>query len=329
MPPIDSLKLDDAKLPALASALDTGRMLPLLASALEMPTEGLACRVEVLKHIPGKRCTLRYELSAGASTRVAFGKLYRSRLRARTVYSAVRQLAGALPVARPIAIDDQLHLVLQEAAPGVDLRHPLAEGRLEVVESAARWLATLHQTPPPAALKTMTVRHETRKAARWCERIAGAVDTALARPVSDTTAGLRALADALGPFQPALMHKDFYYAHVLCEDDRIAVIDFDEMAVGDPAFDVGHFLAHLENLAYRATGSPDGYRPAASAFLHTYEKEQAPIEPARLRFYRTYTFLKLAATEVDRRRGDWRRITGDLAGLASSELAAVTVAPGR
>ena len=43
----------------------------------------------------------------------------------------------------------------------------------------------------------------------------------------------------------APVHGDFHHTNILVQDDRVALIDFDEMAFGDPMMDVGRFLASL------------------------------------------------------------------------------------
>src|SRR5262249_43331702 len=56
---------------------------------------------------------------------------------------------------------------------------------------------------------------------------------------------------------PRFLHGDFYAKQVLLRNGNAAFIDFDEGFWGDPAYDLGSFLAHLESDAIR------GYVPAA------------------------------------------------------------------
>jgi hypothetical protein len=92
------------------------------------------------------------------------------------------------------------------------------------------------------------------------------------------------------------------------------------MRTSDPALDVGHFLAHLDVLAYRATGDPRAYAKAGTRFLLSYESASGGSFRERLPAYRAYTFLKLAATEAKRRRAGWDEQARVLIGLAGEEL---------
>ena len=48
------------------------------------------------------------------------------------------------------------------------------------------------------------------------------------------------------------------------------MIDFDEMRLGDPNFDLAHFCANLHLLAYRLNNSPFHFNALQSAFLRGY-----------------------------------------------------------
>lgn len=71
------------------------------------------------------------------------------------------------------------------------------------------------------------------------------------RDHADSSQTLKAIADSLGPFvkswKPSRMaHNDFYDDQLLLvEDGRIALVDLEDIAPGDPMLDVGNFLAHL------------------------------------------------------------------------------------
>lgn len=327
---------EDQALPGLASALDPDHMASLLNEAAGLGGETRADVVwsaDVIKHDLGKRCTIRYQPSQ-ANVPAIIGKLYRSKRRAARVHQAVQSLRvgpfdgdGPLRLPASLSLAPELRLVMQEHAPGEDLRHALARGDAAgPVTLAARWLAALHSAEAPVGLKPTTVKHEVEKLDHWCEKIAPELDAndgqRLVAPQDRLRAAqetLRAMAAEIDDKSRAPIHKDFYYAHVFWDGDNVWVIDFDQLSTGDPAFDVGHFTAHLENLAFRATGDPSAYEDASRLFASTYEQHATETVGGRLPFYRAYTFLKLAATEVRRQRVDWAERTRVLAGLAFRE----------
>jgi aminoglycoside phosphotransferase (APT) family kinase protein len=159
-------------------------------------------------------------------------------------------------------------------------------------------------------VKPKPLEHELAKVDRWCEEIATVV------PARSVRRRMQSLAARLSPLPGTLIHRDFYYANVVWDGARVWLLDFDELGVGDPAFDLGHFLAHLEVLAYRATGDFTAYADAAGRFLGACR----PVEADRLRLYRAYTFVKLAATEVRRRRAGWREQCEAFVARAAAEM---------
>ena len=71
------------------------------------------------------------------------------------------------------------------------------------------------------------------------------------RDHADAARQLEALAANIGPFveswQPSAMaHNDFYDDQlIVMAPDKIALVDLEDIAPGDPMLDVGNFLAHL------------------------------------------------------------------------------------
>jgi aminoglycoside phosphotransferase (APT) family kinase protein len=320
--------LHDPDLPSLAQALDGAAMLPHLAAALGLEAiDGLRCSAEVLSHKHGRRCTIRYALRRDgdeAPLARAAGKVYQRHARAQDAFRRLRDLqpafaTGDVRVPNALAVVRPLTLVLQEYAGDQDVRHALADGTGEApIALAAEFLARLHALPPLEHLRTRDVRQTLEKTAARVDKISIA-QPALEGPLRAVLFELQQLAPAMDVPAASMIHKDFYYAHTLWDGETVWVVDFDELHIGDPAFDVGHFLAHLANLAFRQTGRPDAYAREASVFLERYlERAPAGVRD-RVPFYRAYTFVKLAATDVARKRDGWREraaLLTDLAGRA-------------
>ena len=316
--------IGDPALPALAVALDGGAMLPRIAGALGTEARDARCAVEVLSHKPGSRATLRYTVEGAAPPASAVAKIYREASLAEQAFLRLRALGDALPDAslpHALALLPDLGMFVQEHIDAPDVRHALAGGNGEQpLVLAARFLARLHAAPPLRDLETLSIAHELGKVAQWLDQIEA--------ELPERGASLRATGSSLRKRAPtrteqpsSMVHKDFYYAHVLWDGARISVVDFDELQRGDPAFDAGHFVAHLANLAYRQTGRAGAYAREGEAFLTAYESAAPADVRDRLPFYQAYTFVKLAATETSRKRGDWRTRAALLSDLAAQALA--------
>jgi len=320
---------------AIQPALHPERMFPWLAQAIGLrPDErdALSCDAEVLSHKLGQRCTIRYTLRGHAESSrtklpvTLIGKLYAKRPMAGRLYRRLEALGrgpfesgASLRVPRPLLVVRDLGLVVLDHFPGADLREVLHDGgAYEALTLAGRWLARLHAAVPLAGLRSASPDHELGKVQRWCDLIGSALTGADAGRLD---LALKSMGDLTGrlKFEPVMIHKDFYFGNVLWDGERVCVLDFDELAVGDPALDLGHFLAHLEVFAYRIEGRVNGLSAAAMTFSKAYATTDQTLA-LRVTFYRAYTFLKLAATEAARKPDGWDRMAQKLAGLACREL---------
>ncbi|MDQ2987102.1 MAG: aminoglycoside phosphotransferase family protein [Armatimonadota bacterium] len=101
---------------------------------------------------------------------------------------------------------------------------------------------------------------------------------------------------------PAAIHRDFHPGQLLIQPNgRLAILDFDLMAMGDPAIDVGNFAAHLEEAGIRGK-SVSG--TAIKTFLKSYQGARGP---ALLDNATIYCALSLARLVSIAREGEDRR----------------------
>jgi hypothetical protein len=322
--------VEDPELPALRDARRPDLMLATLARVAGLPAADLpdaALTSEVLSHKVAQRCTIRYVVTSerlATGSRAVIAKLYRRQVLAARIHSfmaALRTEAFAgedvSTIPQSLGVVPELGMALQEDLDGDDLRHPLAAGTAETPLSlTARWLADLHRARPVSGLKGKSRAHELDKVDRACVVVAPHLSSHQRARVQRMRDHLHLLDDGRDGRASTMIHRDFYYAHVLWRPDRIGVIDFDSLSIGDPALDVGHFLAHLEALGYRRAVDPDRFADAGARFLECYlDSGPADVRPS-LTFFRSYTHLKLASIEVARQSGDWRRRVADYADLA-------------
>ncbi|MCG9579330.1 aminoglycoside phosphotransferase family protein [Vibrio tubiashii] len=62
----------------------------------------------------------------------------------------------------------------------------------------------------------------------------------------------KALAGGLRPIQaPTFIHRDFYHDQILINKTEVYLLDLDLACYGDPALDVGNFIAHIEEQCLR------------------------------------------------------------------------------
>lgn len=164
-------------------------------------------------------------------------------------------------------------------------------------------LADLHALPPTTIEASAIAADGTERLAehgppqeqavlqRWQQRAAdyGLIDRTMineAEPTHQTPAdsGRR-----------VLLHRDFHDGQILIDGDRIGVLDFDLMAIGDPALDLANLLAQLELRA--AQGVLADLDQAQQATLAGYRPDSAVLAAlpgylalARARLLAVYAF---------------------------------------
>jgi aminoglycoside phosphotransferase (APT) family kinase protein len=248
---------------------------------------GAPVALDVLKHKPGRRRTLR----ARGPRRTAIVKRYVSG-RAPLVAQRVAALAAGPPepvVPAVLRVDPERRFVVLSDVPGPPLRKALLGGELETCARAGAALGTWHAAwsgVEPTPLEAHTVDREVE------------ILRARARAASSSVAGV--VADALPSVEGewacgTVVHRDLYEEQILA-GERVGLIDLDDAALGPPELDVGNFIAHAELLERRrASDLTAGKR----AFLDGYADAGPALDEALLDRCRRLSLLRLACLNHD------------------------------
>ena len=105
------------------------------------------------------------------------------------------------------------------------------------------------------------------------------------------------------PAEHALIHGDFYDKQVLYSRSRTVVLDWDQLAPGDPARDVGNFSAHATWRAVQHPESEAAIAGGVEAFFAAYRPTDSGFDD-RLDWWEHATRVRLAAIYALRPR--WR-----------------------
>jgi phosphotransferase family enzyme len=281
--------------------VDVGRIEPVLRDALQRAGYGsghtlLAARPLVWK--PESRALVAYDLWDARSGQPwhLFGKHYARPARASRVYAAwavleqtpfppgsgVPQLIGWCPGAS---------MVIYQPAPGRPLDRLTSLAAVKRgVRRAGGWVAALHRTSLPLE-RELDVAAEVGEAAIWADRVSRA-SPSHGDAARQLAAELAAAATDVRFESGVPIHKDFHYRHVIV-DSRLAVLDFDEMRLGDPRFDLAHFCTYLRLLAMRR-GAGLGSMSLEDSFLKGYGLVALPPRDDAFTFFAAYTCLKIA-----------------------------------
>ncbi|GAA1905635.1 hypothetical protein [Streptantibioticus ferralitis] len=302
-------------------------------------------RVSPVRYKPAARCVLRYQVRLpGQHELVFFGKLYRDPADAAAAYRLAEQLwaahdrsgplqpaadgrpAAPAVVPRPLALAAELGLVITETAGGAHHGGQLAGTAL--LRPPRRLRAAVG--PPSAALAASAAAlawMHTSGVASGRAAPRGAAYAARARrwaqALSDTVHGLNgALDQAVHPLAEALTHAesdDLALVHgafkpsqlVFCPPCHPVITDLDGVGQGDPALDVGYFLAYLRppHPELARPGVRGWYEAARDVFLDAYlaalarhGADQAHLAAVRRRaaLFDAALLLKVASRRVRR-----------------------------
>jgi aminoglycoside phosphotransferase (APT) family kinase protein len=294
-----------AGLPLLRAALDGERMSGALGPVLRpLVRDGQGPTVSatrLLTYQRDSRGLVRYELAGtvDGGPRMVFGKLYREPGQATRVYGIMRALwedvyrgAAQVGVPRPLGCLPELGMLVYRPVEGQLLDEVLATDEAPYyMDLAATWLGALH-TCQLSLDRRFQMASELANLQAWAALVdrvdAGGDETAarLARRLAECAGGLR-----LEKHVP--IHKDFHYGHLVV-DQGLTVIDFDEMRLGDPSFDLAHFCANFDLLAHRQGGSPARFAALRGAFLDAYARHTGWAPDERFSFFYAYTCVKIA-----------------------------------
>lgn len=248
---------NDPSLPQLAALVDPARLPEHLPGAVRALGNSVAS-IEVLRHEPERRATLRCTLNGAAAAPaqcVVYGKAFADEGVAQTVLHrfeycwAIAQSDAAAPwVAQPLGWDRATRTVWQAAAPGQPLMVVAnSADAIADFERIGHALARLHRAVLPASSNRSTT-HWLGELQLRVQKISRAVPEFAPR-VRSLAATLEALATRLPRARQTLIHGDFHPEQVWLHGSRVVFFDFDEFALGNPMEDLAEFIVKLEQLS--------------------------------------------------------------------------------
>ncbi len=216
----------------------------------------------------------------------------------------VLESRGALRSARPIGRSDRHALLLFEWLSGRLLSEVISnpEMKLEDVRAVGAALAELHAQSGDR-LAQLTREAEAVALVEVASGL-GVLCPPLANRAHDLAQRLAAqLASA--PHLNRPIHGDFYAKQALLGDDGVAFLDLDEAVRGDPAADLGNFIAHLHGDALSSTVAPDRAELVRDALLEGYRLATNSPLPDRIELYTAAGLLRLSHEPFRHRQPDW------------------------
>jgi hypothetical protein len=274
--------------------------------------------IRVMRHKPGRRCLIEYEIERGGAEAITLiGKV-----RARGLDDSDCHLIASLwnagfaadspdgiGIPEPIGTIPAFQMWLQRKSPGTSATRLLIEpGGAELARRIAEAIHKLHQTGIPSA-RRHTMADELR--------ILHARLPLVARMKPQWVNRLERIlyaCDRLGAATPEPLlrgiHRDFYADHVIVDGPRLYLVDLDLYCEGDPGLDVGNFVAHLTEQSLRTLGDPKALRDREQALEERFVDLAGEATRVAVRAYTTLTLVRhiYLSTQFTERRAFTERL---------------------
>jgi streptomycin 6-kinase len=312
---------NDLKLPALPSLADASKRTRLLRELLPDFPGLWQGELRCLRYRPERRYVAQLRAPDGTQ---ALLKAY-----TRGAYSRGKDNAqafvsrGLLRVARLLGWSDHHRLLAFEWLPGKLLLDLCTASAVDwdAVTGAGAALATLH-AQDSAGLSSWTREAEARDLRSLAAEL-GFICPQLARRAEELA---RRLAQELSgaPALRCALHGDFSANQVLVSDEDVAIIDLDWAGHGDPADDLGNFLAQTERKALRGEFSPGRIERVKEALLNGYAVGAGGALPERIELYTAVEVFRRTRFPFRARETDWPQRTEALLERADAILASLS-----
>jgi phosphotransferase family enzyme len=229
---------------------------------------------ELVSYLPGRRAVVRVQGAGGA--RYAKLNAFSEAESREAVLRHLWELPGrGFAMARPLGADPALGAHWDAAVEGEPLAARLAStGPEAIIAGAVRALAALHAVPAWPDLGRFGAPDVLRRLEHKVLRRITSSLPSLTPHASELAAALRERLPDLPVGPPVVIHGDFHAANVLMVGHDVALLDLDDVALGDPEYDLALFGGRLLLIAMvaghdigaveRAIASlPDAYTAAS------------------------------------------------------------------
>lgn len=309
----------DRRLKALPRLFDAKQRLRLLKRTLPNQPGLWEAQIVPMRYKPERRFVARLE----ADQTYALLKLYSKNSFGQAKNSRTSYVAGKhLYTARSLGYSERYCLQVLEWLDGLPLDNLLFsqqnEGKIcpqQVMKRAGMALAELHgQTYGTSTKQGGTMDGEAQTMSRAILSFA----PHLARQVHEVAKRVTTTLDTLSEQPGCVIHGDFSADQVLVGErdsgaHRVAILDLDRAGWGDPASDVGSFIANLNQLSIAGCLSEEQVKSWTRALVKGYHCAAAwTLGPERIQIQTAIRLLRLVPEPFRLRWPNWYDATEEI-----------------
>ncbi len=256
-------------------------------------------RLQILNHRPAKRCVMRGWVDAEATRSVVLRSLNDKRRRHQDNLHYMQMLWQAgfddaaddgIRIPRPLFCDDRLATIVIEDIPGAAMLN--GDSGLSLSRESAlagETLAKLHDSQ--LLLPTRYgADEELAMLEKWIV-LTRRLRPDLATMLTQKMALVRRQLDRLPEVPACPVHRDYYGKQLLFDGQQTILIDFDTLCMGDPAIDIGNYLAHRR---FEILSDQLGWHDASTCFIAGYDRRRRPPPAEAITAWENAALLRLA-----------------------------------
>lgn len=325
---------DDPEMPFLAAALDPVSVAKeferCVAGKLGTQEEIALSFIQVLRYRPGRRCLIGYEVTATGENRNKTCHSLVGKVRARGLDKQTWQLNRALhkngfaqgnsdgiEVPEPVGIIPAFKMWLQQRVDG----HPswtalTGSDGSNTAQRIAAAIHKLHSANIPVK-RTHTMKDELHVLEKALTNVMDEQPQWRSR-LERILAASRRLAGNTESTESAGIHRDFYHEQVLIQDNRLYLLDLDLYCMGDPALDIGNFIAHLQEQSLRLKDNANALDDIVQTLAGHYQQLAGHDLAEAIECYRILTLVRHIT--ISQRINERRKYTSSLIELCEQQL---------
>lgn len=271
----------------IAVCFDQARFRRFIAKQNLSIREDEASLPRLLRYVPRRRAVFRWHSAIHGRVYFKFYALKRP-----SSAENLRKLneigpALGLRVPRMLAHDKECNVVTMDEVPGIPLTELLPVAGPRDLHRVGVALARLHSAPlEPDIVWTVESEVEVLRSAA----------NELAEALPESAPALLSLCGRLALIRPAPsaqvpIHANLFGDQILVGNAAIGIVDWDDLALGDPLFDTGRLAAHLIYMALCGSIPAQTATAHIEALLEGYAQVRGTPDPQTLRWHAAVALL--------------------------------------
>lgn len=294
----------DHELPALQMLEASEGSIPLLSRLAPDEKDMQNATVVPVRYKPERRFVARLDVAGKA---VAVLKVH-TEPRYQQARRAMKSLAplAKFTTAKALGHSDRYCTQLLSWLEGSSLNSLIDRGQIkaESFAAAGACLAHLHRQSLEKLPRRLPA-YESNEVSQQANEFKYVEDTMQGRLLRLTNSCADALADVA--VNPVPTHGDFHPGQVLVGDGSASLIDLDNVALGNPAYDLGSFMAQLEYAHLSGAILKSDKEASSRAFLQGYQSVASmPFTSHAVNTYTAASLVRLIHEPFRHRASDWQ-----------------------